>query len=479
MSKKHQTDLSRRGFVAGSGAAALGSLLPGPAALGQAAGKDRKYLFVVCAAGGANIVDSFLAQSTGAVAYTGLVKPAGSAFSAAPVLQNSIQGGIALGNGYAQATFLNKHGADMVVMTCEVSSVNHQVAAKRAMTGDNIFGGRTLPEAVAMHYGKDLPLANLMLAGGGYANPGDDVQVIDTARGQFVSDPLMFAFATHGSRGISKTLSYAELSQVRELRKRLEQMAQFQTQFKGSQLLDRYLDNRERVVKMLEQGDSITKLMMLDPTEANLASFGLEASPDFDTLRSKFPNLAGDPFEARMALGFLAVKNGLSTAVSISPPATPLITAQGSPNAPIAFDWSHVDHRGAQNAMWSYILKSTDSLIDLLKATDVDGDPAKGKMWDRSLVYIATEFGRDKVASGGSGHNLNNGVIMLSPMLAGNRVFGGVDPATGFTHGFDRATGEPQKGTNMKEADVFSAAAMALGIDFERRRDVKVMMRRG
>jgi hypothetical protein len=68
---------------------------------------------------------------------------------------------------------------------------------------------------------------------------------------------------------------------------------------------------------------------------------------------------------------------------------------------------------------------------------------------------------------------------MLSPMLAGNRVFGGVDPATGFTHGFDRATGEPQKGTNMKEADVFSAAAMALGIDFERRRDVKVMMRRG
>ena len=178
-----------------------------------------------------------------------------------------------------------------------------------------------------------------------------------------------------------------------------------------------------------------------------------------------------------MALAYMAVKNGLSTAVSISPSPAPLITAQGSPNAPIAFDWSHVDHRGAQNCMWSYILKSTDSLIDLLKATDDPRGPEFGKMWDHSLVYIATEFGRDKVASGGSGHHLNNGVVMISPRLKGNRIFGGVDTATGLTFGFNGDTGEPTPGTTMKERDVYSVAAAALGIDFQGRRPTRGVVR--
>jgi hypothetical protein len=476
MKVKSAANISRRGFLASSGALAASSALPWSRAFGQA--DDRKFLFVICAAGGASVLDSFLAQETGPAAYTGLVKPEGSAFVACPILNNSIQGVIPLGNGYAQADFLAKHGSDTVVMTCEVSSVNHLIAAKRAMTGDNVFGGRTLPEAMAVKYGGGLPLANLMLAGGGYASNGDDQQIPDTARAQVVTDPLMFAFATHGSRGVTQNVTPEEVNQVRALRKKLESMSRFQDQYKDSPMLERYMQNRESVVKMLEQGDTITKLMMQDPAASNLAAFGLQASPDFALVQSKFPNLASDPLESRMALAFLAVKNGLSTAVSISPSPTPLIEAEGSPNAPIAFDWSHVDHRGAQNSMWSYLLKSTDSLIDLLKATDVDGDPAQGKMWDRSLIYIATEFGRDKVASGGSGHHLNNGVVMISPMLAGNRVFGGVDAATGLTYGFDPATGAPMPNTKMSERDVYSAAAMALGIEFDRRKDFKSMMRK-
>lgn len=477
MTDQFTTKLSRRQFFKTGTGLTLGASIGAPSLFSQSQPQERRYLFVICAAGGASVVDSFLAQATGPAAYQNLTRPGGSPFSAVPVLANSIQGVIPLGNGYAQSTFITKHGADMMVMTCEVSSVNHLIAAKRAMTGDNIFGGRTLPEAVAMAYGSTLPLGNLMLAGGGYASSGDDIQVPDTARGQVVTDPLMFAFSTHGSRGITKTLSPAEITRIRQVRGRLENEARFLNTNKGSPLLENYIANRERVIDLLEKGDTITKLMMVDPATNNLESFGLAVSPDFNLVREKFTNLATDSFEARMALAYMAVKNGLSTAVSIAPSPAPLITAQGSPNAPIAFDWSHVDHRGAQNSMWSYILKSTDSLIDLLKATDDPRGAEFGKMWDHSLVYIATEFGRDKVATGGSGHHLNNGVVMISPRLKGNKIYGGVDAATGLTFGFNAETGEPAPGTNMKERDVYSVAASALGIDFQGRRPTKGVVR--
>jgi uncharacterized protein (DUF1501 family) len=119
--------------------------------------------------------------------------------------------------------------------------------------------------------------------------------------------------------------------------------------------------------------------------------------------------------------------------------------------------------------MWSYILKGMDALIDLLKTTDIDADPAKGKMWDRSLINIATEFGRDKVASGGSGHHLNNGVVMISPMIKGNSIFGGVDPGKGLSYGFDPVTGIPMPNVTMKEKHHSSAIAQAMGINFDNR----------
>ncbi len=237
------------------------------------------------------------------------------------------------------------------------------------------------------------------------------------------------------------------------------------------------MENRARVVSLLEKGDTITKMMLRDPATQNLQSFGLQTSPDFELVRAKFPNMATDPFEARLALGFLAVKNQLSLAVTIAPNQASLITAQGTPNAPIAFDWSHVDHRGAQNSMWSYVLKGTDSLIDLLKATDDPLANNGSKMWDRSMIYLATEFGRDKVATGGSGHHLNNGVVMISPLLKGGRIYGGIDPATGLTFGFDGATGEPLRDKKMSERDIFSALALALGIKFNNQRNLSAMVR--
>ena len=117
-----------------------------------------------------------------------------------------------------------------------------------------------------------------------------------------------------------------------------------------------------------------------------------------------------------------------------------------------------------------------------LKQLDYLGDPSLGKMWDRSLIYVATEFGREQFRPPGAelwgaGHSLNNGTLLISPLLEGNRVFGGVDPHTCLTYGFDTRTGEPDVDVELKEGHVYSAIAQALGVDFPGRHDMSAIMR--
>ena len=479
MSKKNKNKISRRSLIKAGSAAALGTAaLPYGVKVQAAEGEaeDKKFVFVICASGGASIIDSFMAPATGPAAHT-IVRPDGSNLNAVAPLDNSIQGVIPLGNGYSQVTFLQKHGADTAVMAHEVSSVNHIIAAKRAVTGDNVFGGRTIMEAVADKYGKSCMLPNLALSGGGYGLHGDDVTLPSIARGETITDPLMFAFATHGYKGLAG-MDEAQINGARGLRGQLEMVSRFQKEFAGNPILDVYQKNRDVVLRDLEKGNMVSKLMLLDPNTNNLAQFGFEVSGDMQMVLEKFPAMNTDPYEAKMALAFLAAKNGMSNAFSITPSQSPLIEAAATPNSPIAFDWSHVDHRGAQNAMWSYMLKSIDGLIDLLKATDIDGDPAKGKMWDKSLIYIATEFGRDKVGGGGSGHHLNNGSVIISPMVNGNQIYGGIDEATGLTHGFDPATGAPDTNKQFLEPEVYSALAQALGLEFDGRKDMSAMIKK-
>lgn len=468
-------NISRRSLLQAGSAAALGSVAGSvPKLIGQE--QDKKYVFVICAAGGASIIDSFMAPSAGVAGHTNIIQPNGSQLVAVPPLDNSIQGVIPLGNGYSQATFLQKHGADTLAMAHEVSSVNHIIAAKRAVTGDNVNGGRTIMEAVAEKYGTSCVIPNLGLAGGGYGLAGDDPTLNVRARAQNIADPLMFAFATHGFKGIGNA-NDAFMSKARALRGQLEVVSRFHQDFKGNPILDLYRRNRDEVLLNLEKGNMVNQLMLLDPATNNLSQYGFEVAPDIPLVLEKFPNLGTDGYEAKMALAFLAAKNGMSNAIAISIPQSPLISPEGSPNAPIAFDWSHVDHRGAQNSMWSFLLKSIDGLIDLLKTTDIDGDPAKGKMWDKSLIYIATEFGRDKVTNGGSGHHLNNGSVVISPMINGNRSFGGVDQATGLTYGFNPSTGAPDTNVQYNEKDIYSAVAQALGIEFDGRKDKPTMIK--
>jgi hypothetical protein len=65
----------------------------------------------------------------------------------------------------------------------------------------------------------------------------------------------------------------------------------------------------------------------------------------------------------------------------------------------------------------------------------------------------------------GTGHELNNGSLIISPLANGGRVLGGVNPDTLMTYGFDPETGRPDPGRNMVEKEVYSGIAHALGID--------------
>ena len=103
-------------------------------------------------------------------------------------------------------------------------------------------------------------------------------------------------------------------------------------------------------------------------------------------------------------------------------------------------------------------------------------------MWDHSLVYFPTDFGRERTRpldrlAFGTGHHLNNGVLLVSPLIKGNRVYGGVDPDTLLTYGFDRETGEPDKGSVMVEEDLFGAVAHALDAPFPGRRDMPALVK--
>ena len=468
------TSWTRRTFLRTTALAAAG----GAASIGlsrssMAQQTDRRFLFVVCASGGASIVDSLLPMLTGPAAYTEaqIEQPVGSNLRCPVVLDNSILGVIDLGDGFPISTFLSKHASDTAVITQTVSSVNHGVAARRAVIGNGINGGRSIQEAFTMRWGEGLLVPSAGMAVERYSGDGDDATVPTWARAQTIADPRAFALATHGYQGIAGAPTSATIDKARSIRKRLEDESAFRKSFSRSRLLEDYLDRRDRVAVGLEQQQLISRLLMTtsDPAGNSVAKYGLEPSEDVTLLREKLPNFETNSFEAQAALAYLLTKNGLSSAVTIAPLDSPTFTSPTTAlNTPIGFDWSHVEHRAGQNTMWSRIFQITDALIDLLKATEY----ANGEsMWDRSFVFLPTEFGRDKIGSGGSGHHLNNGVVCVSPRLKGNRVYGGVDSDTALTYGFDPRTGEPAPGTVMNEGDVYSLVCHANDIEFSGRRD--------
>lgn len=479
---------NRRNMLRLAGAAlgglAVGPMLGGNRAASAAPPKDRKLLFVITAAGGASIIDSFLplaASEAGPKASTLVAYPDAAIKQ---VNGSNIRHVMNLGLpglfkcDYDIGTFVSRHKDDMVVVTQETTSVNHVVAQKRAMTGANINRGRTVMEAVAEIHGDGLVLPNVNLAGGSYVEPGDDPTIPAHARAEVIANPLFFPLSTDGSRGIKDAPKKSLVDRARGAREKLEAKSTFLNRFGGASMLTAY-DSRRKIAPTIEQADLLSKLLLLPEDKYKLSEYGLVQSPMLNRMLQVFPNLGnGDAMEAQAATGFLMAYYGLSAAVTMGPTFVPEILDDGTiVDTPLIFDFSHSNHVVTQNVMWARMMKMLDGLVTLLKEEDYMGDPSLGKMWDRSFVYVATDFGRTKERPAdalefGSGHDLSNGNLMLSPMLKGNRVYGGVDPQTAKTYGFDPATGNPDPGRVMHEGDIYSLICHAMGVDFTGRVDM-------
>lgn len=489
MSISVRPQLSRRALLGAAAALGITAGLPARRAGAQALGVlPERLLFVVAATGGASILESFLpvvdveagaAGATLAVQPSSLVETVGG-FRCLAHRAGDV-GGLPLGGSFLQRTFLQKHGTDTVVMTVESTSVNHFVGQKRFITGANVNGGRTIMEASAAAHGLSLPLPNCNLAQGGYLEPGDDNTLDDRARPEAVADARTFPLSLDGVRGVKNAPDAALVRRARGVRDRIDDGSPFGHTFGNAPLRTRLLERRRNFLPEAEARDLITNLMLVqdDPARFPLAEAGLSSSPDGVRVREKFPGLVTDAFDAQAALAFMLAKTGVSQAITISPSFQPVLNGLAIENPPLAFDFSHNDHPSTQNLMWSRILRVVDGLVDLLKS---EPDGADGTLWDRSLVYIATDFGREKVRPAnattfGTGHHLNNGVVMVSPLLRGGRVYGGVDPTTLLTHGFDPVTGDAAPGTLMREGDVYSLVAHALGVPFAGRRDFPALVR--
>jgi len=479
--------LDRRQLLKGLSFAAAGgavSLLPRHLRAQQ---KEPRFLIVLTGSGGASLIDSFLAirESESANASTINAYPdnlvldiADSPFRAIDSSGPSI-GALPVPYSAVQSDFVRKHKQDLMVTTLTGTSVNHGIAQKRALTGNEAWSGRTLQELVALEYGGGYAIPNVAMATGtAYIERGNDKSIPNYCFGEPVAQPALWPLGLNGSRGIEAPQQQF-LEMARQVRnEKLDPESRFYRIFKNSPKIDLWRTQRDQT-KRLETEDLITKLMLFsDSPEYPLTAHGLMESPSGAQVREKFPNFAQDPLEAQAALAFLLLKNRVSVTVTIGPSFNAELKdgamlgggglAEGDVfNPPIAFDFSHQSHRGTQALMWNRLMRIADGLIDLLKGEELSDGVS---FWDRSMIYIATDFGREKrrpagATDFGTSHHLNNGVVAISPLVRGNTVNGGVDKDTGLTYGFDLRTGTPDPGRNTAEAELFAGLLQALGID--------------
>lgn len=375
--------------------------------------------------------------------------------------------------------FFSKVREDMMVSTWTRTSVNHHIGERRSVTGNEAWRGRTLQEMVAWQYGGEAPIPNVhLLPGFGFTDHGTDDTIPTYARGQLVANPSTWPLSLDGSRGQQYGLNSEVLAAVRKHRNDVfEPSTGFAQVFKNSPRILEWQDLRGTPQERIEGLDLISQLMVPPDGEGGLplSEFGLESSPASEAVRAAFPDYAIDPLHAQAALAFLLLKYRVSVTVTLGPSFDFVYDSSGGLdlpensvlNTPLAFDISHQSHRAGQAVIWDRLYKVIEGLRDLLKSEDF-GDGTS--MWDRSMIYVPTDFGREKhrpanASEWGTSHSLNNGVMVFSPLVPGNTLLGGVDPDTGMTYGFDPQSGDPEPGREMEEAEIFSGLLGALDID--------------
>lgn len=476
--------LSRRQLLKALAACAAGGavgghrLLRAPRATAQSTPGDKKpvFLIVVAGFGGASIIDSFLAirDSESASSQTINTLPDGEVID---VPGTAIRGvdlsrtllGTAVNT--SQSSFVARHKDDMMVVTVTGTSVNHAIAQKRSLTGNGAWSGRTLQEAVALEYGAGHLLPNVNMATLGYLEKGDDPSLPAYCYAEPVAQPALWPLSLDGVQGIKNAPDKELIELARAVRNdELEPKSAFFQAFQNSERLQTWMAKRS-LQAGIEKQDLINELNIFPnlPPVLPLEEYGLRSSPDAATLRAAFPAFLDDPLDAQAALGFLLLKNRVSVTVTLSPSFNIVLSqTSGLANIPLAFDFSHNDHRAAQAFMWNRTLGLIDKLIALLKAEELDASTGES-FWDRTLIYVATDFGRSRNRTGGSesfssGHHLNNGNLIISPLVNGNSVLGGVDPDTGLTFGFDPQTGVADANRTMSEAEIYAGLLQAMGV---------------
>ncbi|MBL8949236.1 MAG: DUF1501 domain-containing protein [Myxococcaceae bacterium] len=442
---------------------------------------NARYLIVISAAGGASIVDSFMAVSqteAGANAPNVNCFPdadvtavAGTPFRATRVMSNEI-GAIPRPVNANQVPFVTKHKNDMLVVASTGTSVNHVIAQKRSLTGNGAWKGRTLQECVSLQYGSTYPIPNVNMGVSGYLERGSDDELPSYCYAENVTQPSLWPLGLSGNKGFKDAPDAQLIDLARKLRnEKLDPESVFAKTFEKSPRLKRWFDDRGTAQPKLEAADLITRLNVLpdQPPSIPLSEYGLSSAPDAMRVRQAFPNYFGDPFEGQAALAFLLLKNRISVSVTLGPSFNVVLNGSELGQTPLAFDYSHNAHRHTQAFMWNKVLSVIDRLVDLLKTEPLDATSGLS-MWDRTLLYVATDFGRTRNRSGGSasfgtGHDMNNGFLMMSPMLKGNTLLGGVDPSTTYTYGFDPETGvaDPNKKLS-NERDLFAGILHAMGV---------------
>ncbi len=451
------------------------------------------FLIVLTASGGASLIDSVLAirASESANASTLNTFPdalvqniADSPFRAVDLDRASL-GPIPVPVNTRQSDFVRRHHRDMMVTTWTRTSVNHTVAQRRSVTGNEAWSGRTLQEIAAWTHGRGYPLPNVHLSSGsGFTARGSDSGLPEWAFGETVADPALWPLALDGGRGLARAVKPTLLARARRLRdERLDPASTFAKVFGQSPRLKHWQRLRSLSQPDIEERRLIDKLLFLpESAEYPLSAYGFQPSPAAAAVREAFPNLQRDPLHAQAALAFLLLKFQVSTALTLGPnfnfvardgvdvdfydeEAAQEFQRDDIINPPLGFDFSHQAHRSTQAFMWDRIFAVADGLIGLLKAEEwLDGQ----SLWDRTMMVIATDFGRDKrrpanAPEFGTAHHLNNGLLVLSPLVNGNRLLGGVDPDTGLTYGFDPLTGAPDRGRHMSEKEIFSGLVQVLG----------------
>lgn len=435
---------------------------------------DERFLIILCGLGGYSIQDAFMAVKESEAASPAELNcfPDEMVQDIGPFRAVTMPPGTDGASGYPsfQADFLRRHGQETAIWTQRASSVNHLNAQTRCLNGDAAWAGRTLMEAVAIERGRGFRLPNVNMAGSGFAVPGSDPSIPAYARPIAITDPRLFALGTHAYEGLRPSWTQGEVDWSRRFRGKVEAAQDFNRVHRNSRRLQSWLEGRDRAAGFESEG-LISKLSVIDESAKwPLSEYGIDPNPDLAAIEAALPKIALDPTEAQAALAFLLVKHRASSVVTIAPPVAGLVGPDREIiNFNSVFDAAHNTHRPSQDFHWSRLLEVADGLIGLLKATPY-GDQGES-FWDHTVLYMPSEFGRAQYRTGPSGnfgtaHDFPGAQVVVSPLVRGNRIFGGIDRSQARLIGFDPSGSHELDPTRpgISEKEGFSAMLELMGV---------------